>query len=48
VLDDPTFDATPELWRALVRELATLRGADVLNGNQWAEHFEATLGDYCL
>jgi hypothetical protein len=48
VLDDPTFDATPELWRALVRELATVRGADVLNADQWVEHFEATLGDYCL
>lgn len=46
VLDDPTFDATPELWRALVRELATVRGADVLDADQWAEHFEATLGDY--
>jgi hypothetical protein len=48
VIDDPTFDATSELWRALVRELATVRGADVLNANQWAEHFEATLGDYRL
>jgi hypothetical protein len=25
-----------------------VRGADVLNVVQWAEHFEATLGDYRL
>lgn len=46
VLEDPTFDAPPELWRALVEELTTVRGADVLKGDQWAEHFEASLGDY--
>lgn len=41
-----TLDATPELWRALVKELIVVRGADVLDGSQWAEHFESTLGDY--
>ena len=41
-----TLDATPELWRALVKELIVVRGADVLDGSQWEEHFESTLSDY--
>jgi hypothetical protein len=31
VLQDPTSDATSELWRALVEELTRVRGADVLH-----------------
>lgn len=46
LLKDPTFDATPELWRALVEELTRVRGADVLRQSEWVEHFESTLGDY--
>lgn len=46
VLKDPAFDATPELWRAMVKELTGVRGADVLRGGEWTEHFESTLGDY--
>jgi hypothetical protein len=46
VLQDPTFDATSELWRALVEELTRVRGADVLRGKDWTQHFESTLGEY--
>jgi hypothetical protein len=46
VLNDPAFDATPELWRAMVRELTSVRGADVLRGGEWTQHFGATIGDY--
>jgi len=46
LLKDPTFDATPELWRALVEELTRVRGADVLRQSEWVEHFESTLGEY--
>jgi hypothetical protein len=46
VLNHPAFDATPGLWRAMVRELTSVRGADVLRGGEWTEHFESTLGDY--
>ncbi|GAB7327450.1 hypothetical protein MBLNU13_g11334t1 [Cladosporium sp. NU13] len=40
---DSTFDATTDLWPALVKELTGVRGADVLRGGDWTEHFEATL-----
>ena len=46
LLRDSTFDATPELWRALVEGLTSVRGADALRGGEWSEHFEATLDDY--
>lgn len=46
VLEESTFDATPELLRAMVKELTVVRGADVLRGVEWTEHFEDTLGDY--
>jgi hypothetical protein len=43
---DSTFDATPELWRALVKELTTVRGADVLRPGEWAQYFESTFDEY--
>jgi hypothetical protein len=46
VLQDPTFDATPELWRAMVKELTAVRGADVLRPGEWAQYFDSTLGEY--
>jgi hypothetical protein len=46
LLQDATFDATLELWRALVEGLTRVRGADVLSRGDWAQHFESTLGEY--
>jgi hypothetical protein len=46
VLEDPTFDATPEVWRAMVKELTTVRGADVLRPGEWAQYFESTFDEY--
>ena len=46
VLQDPTFDATPELWRAMVKELTTVRGADVLRPGEWEQYFESTFSEY--
>jgi len=48
LLQDSSFDATSELWRALVEELTRVRGADVLSRGDWAQHFQSTVSEYCV
>ena len=46
VLHDPAFEASPALWRALVGELARVRGGNFLRPHGWEQNFGSSLGEY--